>query len=223
MDIIANSIWGKVVWYENSGTRSNPLLKPAKPVQVSMGESVSKPAWFWWDPEPGQLVTQWRTTPFAVDWNGDGWTDLIMLDTEGYLAYYERMQVDEKLVLAPGHRIFQVESSSGYNSKNATTVEEGGVLRLNTRPNGSSGRRKLCFSDWDGDGDLDLLVNSINVSLFENTGVKEGMVLLVDRGQLSGLKLAGHTTSPTTVDWNGNGIPDLLVGAEDGHMYHAVR
>ena len=103
------------------------------------------------------------------------------------------------------------------------TFEDGGLLRLNTEPNGSSGRRKICFSDWDCDGDLDLLVNSINVSLLENTGERGGMVILIDRGPLSGLKLAGHTTSPTTVDWNENGIPDLLVGGEDGHLYYDRR
>ena len=222
-DIIANSIWGKVVWYRNIGKRKNPQLEPARPVMVSGGQGVDKPAWFWWDPEPGNLVTQWRTTPYAVDWNGDGATDLVMIDPEGYLSYYERLPEDEQFPLAPGRRIFHVESSSGYNSKHITTVEGGGLLRLNNQPYGSSGRRKLCCSDWDGDGDLDLLVNSINVSLFENTGTRDRKVLLRDRGQLSGLKLAGHTTSPTTVDWNGNGIPDLLVGAEDGFFYYAAR
>ena len=32
--------------------------------------------------------------------------------------------------------------------------------------------------------------------------------------------LAGHTTSPTTVDWDRDGIRDLLVGAEDGFLYY---
>ena len=102
-------------------------------------------------------------------------------------------------------------------------VEEGGLLRLNTESYGASGRRKICLADWDGDGDLDILVNSINVSLLENKGVREGMVILEDRGPLAGLRLAGHTTSPTVVDWNGNGIPDLLIGAEDGFIYYASR
>ena len=39
-------------------------------------------------------------------------------------------------------------------------------------------------------------------------------------GNLDTLNLAGHDTSPTTVDWNNDGIPDLLVGAEDGHFYY---
>src|SRR5690606_24292769 len=30
----------------------------------------------------------------------------------------------------------------------------------------------------------------------------------------------GHTTSPTIVDWNEDGVPDLLLGAEDGHFYY---
>jgi len=222
-DIIVNSIWGKVVWFENTGTRGHPVLSPAKPVRIVAVDSTVKPAWNWWDPEPGHLVTQWRTTPFALDWNRDSLTDLIMLDPEGYLSFFERMEQNGKLVLAPGRRIFYVEGSSGYNSRHTTTYEDGGLLRLNTEPNGSSGRRKICFSDWDCDGDLDLLVNSINVSLLENTGLREGMVIIKDRGPLSGLKLAGHTTSPTVVDWNDNGIPDLLLGAEDGYLYYAGR
>jgi len=91
-------------------------------------------------------------------------------------------------------------------------------------------QKKVRFSQWklvdydgDGDGDLDLLVNSVNVSLLENMETRNGMVIFRDRGPLSGLKLAGHTTSPAVVDWNGNGIPDLLVGTEDGLFYYAER
>ena len=32
--------------------------------------------------------------------------------------------------------------------------------------------------------------------------------------------LAGHTTSPTTVDWDGNGVPDLIIGGEDGFLHY---
>jgi len=35
--------------------------------------------------------------------------------------------------------------------------------------------------------------------------------------------LAGHTSSPTVVDWNQDGVPELLVGAEDGYLYHMQR
>jgi hypothetical protein len=39
-------------------------------------------------------------------------------------------------------------------------------------------------------------------------------------GMVDNRILAGHTTSPTVVDWNKDGIPDLLVGAEDGFLYY---
>jgi hypothetical protein len=124
-DIIANSIWGKVIWYENTGSPGNPVLGPSKPFRIATVDSILKPAWNWWDPEPGNLVTQWRTTPYAVDWNGDGLTDLIMLDQEGYLSYFERIRQDGGLVLAPGRRIFYAEGPSGYNSRHATTFRTG--------------------------------------------------------------------------------------------------
>jgi len=97
------------------------------------------------------------------------------------------------------------------------------VLRLNTKKYGSSGRRKFCFTDWDTDGDLDLLVNSENISLLENVGEEGGKVKFTNRGNVADKKLAGHTTSPTIVDWNKNGTPDLLIGAEDGYFYYLPR
>jgi len=63
----------------------------------------------------------------------------------------------------------------------------------------------------------------MNAALFENIGEKDGKVLLKWKGNLSDEKLAGHTTSPTIVDWDKNGIPDLLLGAEDGHFYHLIN
>jgi len=58
------------------------------------------------------------------------------------------------------------------------------------------------------------------VNLLRNAGSTEGMTTFRDVGTLSSLLLAGHTTSPTTVDWNNDGIPDLLIGAEDGFLYY---
>ncbi|MEO2035303.1 MAG: dihydrodipicolinate reductase C-terminal domain-containing protein, partial [Planctomycetaceae bacterium] len=53
-----------------------------------------------------------------------------------------------------------------------------------------------------------------------NVGVLDGKVRFHNQGPIDKRKLAGHTSSPTVVDWDRNGIPDLLVGAEDGHIYH---
>ncbi|SHF32262.1 Repeat domain-containing protein [Mariniphaga anaerophila] len=219
-DIIANSIFGKIVWYKNVGTKTEPVLENARFVTAELGENPPKPAWNWWNPEPNQLVTQWRTTPYAIDWNNDGLTDLIMLDTEGYLSFYERYMENGIRKLMPGKRIFYGENGSVFDGGNNVKDESSGLLRLNNREAGGSGRRKLCFTDWDGDGDFDLIVNSRNASLFENVKTENGKVHFNHRGTLSDKKIAGHTTSPTIVDWGNSKLPELLIGAEDGNFYY---
>lgn len=220
-DVIVNSIWGKIEWHKNIGTKGNPKLLSAQPVIVDWGtEEIPKPEWNWWNPEKNMLATQWRTTPYTIDWNEDGVMDLVMLDHEGYLVYFERFEDKESFKLKPGQRIFYGVDVSEYDNKNNPNNNISGPLRLNNGKYGKSGRRKLCFVDWDQDGDLDLIVNSKNAALFENIGTEEGKVLMKFKGDLSEQKLAGHTTSPTIVDWDKNGVPDLLLGAEDGFFYH---
>ena len=220
-DLLINSIWGKVEWLKNT---ENGKLQAPKPVEVDWGNvPVPAPAWNWWKPAATELATQWRTTPYAIDWNTDGLMDLVMLDHEGYLTFFERKMIDGKLMLTPGQRIFYGENGSVFGNKNELVDEAPGILRLNNKEAGGSGRRKLSFLDWDGDGDMDLLVNSINVSLFEQVKSTNGRVYFKNHGQLAPNILAGHTTSPTFVDWNKNGTWDVLVGAEDGHFYYLAR
>lgn len=219
-DIIINSILGKIEWFKNIGSKGNPILAQAKPIEVEWESATPKPAWNWWNPIGKELVTQWRTTPTAIDWNMDGLKDLVMLDQEGYLAYFERYSVGDSLKLKPGQRIFMTNENSWYSRKHLITKKDGGLLRLNSETAGASGRRKFCIVDWNNDGRLDFIVNSnTNVNYLLNSGEENGYIILKDMGQMGEKKLAYHTTSPTPVDWDQDGIKDLLVGAEDGHFY----
>lgn len=205
-DLIVNSIWGKVVWFKNIGNRKSPKLAAAQTIEVEWDGPAPTLAWGWLRPEGKALLTQWRTTPFAVDWNRDGLTDLVMLDTEGYLVFFERTKRDGQLILLPPKRIF--------------CDEQGQPLRLNSGAAGKSGRRKLCVVDWDGDGKLDLLLNGENANFLRQVAARDGKFFFKDMGKLADKNVASHDVSPTVVDWNGDGIPDLLAGAEDGHLYY---
>jgi predicted neuraminidase len=204
-DLIVNSILGEVVWYRNVGTRKEPKLAPPQSIEVEWDGPQPALAWGWRKPQGKALLTQWRTTPVAVDWNKDGLVDLVMLDQEGYLAFFERAKVDGRLVLRSPRRVF--------------CDEAGRPLRLSKGTAGASGRRKLCVTDWDGDGRTDLLVNSSSANLLRQVGFKDGCWLFRDEGPLVRQSIEGHDVSPTTVDFDGDGVPDFLGGAEDGKFY----
>ena len=211
-DVVLNSILGNVFWYKNVGEKGAPKLAQPRAVEVAWDGEPPRLAWGWRKPRGNELLTQWRTTPVALDWNGDGLTDLAMLDVEGYLALYERFKAtDEKsgetsLKLAPPKRVF--------------VDAVGKPLRLNSGRAGASGRRKICFADYNGDGKLDLLANGSNADLYLQTKAENGLYYFASAGEIDARPIKGHSSSPTTVDFNGDGVPDPLVGAEDGHFYY---
>lgn len=209
LDILMNDITGAVKWYRNIGTARAPELAAAQPVEVEWPAHPPKPDWVWWEPKGKQLVTQWRTTPKVVDWDGDGLPDLVMLNHQGYLALFRRKRANGRLLLLPGERIF---------------LEPGGRF-LNLAPGraGASGRRKIELADWDGDGDLDLITDSSNGPIwYENTGTRQKPVMKL-RGRILQTEFQGHNPTPSVADWNGDGKPDLIVGAEDGFFYYFDR
>ena len=221
-DIMTNGIWGKIVWYRNVGTRKEPRLAAGQPVQLAPGVKPQKPAWNWWSPKGRELVSQWRTSPQMIDWNNDGLMDLVMSDVDGYLALYERKRAsDGTLTLSAPQRVFWSEGASVFNSNGLPQNQESGLLRLNDGVYGRGGRRTFCVADWDGDGKLDLLMNSApNVNFFRALGRDDqGRWQFKDEGPVSTHLLAGHATKPTVADWDGDGIIELLIGAEDGYFY----
>ena len=205
-DLVVNSIWGKVIWFRNVGTGRAPRLAPAQPIEVEWAAPQPALGWGWLRPKGKELLTQWRTTPVAVDWNQDGLVDLVMLDHEGYLAFFERAKKSGTMVLLPPRRVFCDEREE--------------PLRLNAGLAGKSGRRKLCVVDWDGDGKLDLLLNSANANFWRQVARRNGKWIFRDSGPVSGQNIEGHDVSPTVVDWNNDGVPDFVGGAEDGHFYY---
>ncbi len=205
-DIVLNSILGEVMWLRNTGTRTAPRLAAAEPIEVEWEGSPPRLAWGWKTPTGKALLTQWRTTPVVHDFTGDGLPDLAMLDTEGYLALFERATRGGARVLTPPRRAFVDES--------------GAPLRLNDRTAGGSGRRKIAVADWNGDGRFDLLVNSANANLLLQVAGRDGTWQFRDAGPLASRNIEGHDVSPAVTDFNGDGVPDFIGGAEDGRFYY---
>jgi|694.fasta_scaffold07227_8 hypothetical protein len=206
-DIILNSILGEVVWLKNVGQRHRPELQSPMPIDVEWTSNQSVLDWGWRRPKSNAILTQWRTTPVVHDFNRDGLPDLAMLDTEGYLAFYERSRNETgRLLLQQPVRCF-------FDA-------DGQPLRLNSKKAGGSGRRKLCVADWNQDGFPDLLLNSKNADLLLRLSSPEPGLRFQSAGSLANQNIEGHDVSPTVVDFNGDGVPDFLGGAEDGRLYY---
>nr|WP_246114412.1 exo-alpha-sialidase [Rubripirellula tenax] len=190
-DIVFNSILSRIGLLMNEG---GTLVEQ----EFDTGLNESPPAWYWWQTKSGSALTQWRTTPVAIDFDGDGGLDLVMLDQQGYLTL----------------------RSSGGPARRIFVDEDNQPLRLNAGTCGRSGRVKLAVADWDGDSRLDVFVNSENAIWYRNCEDRDGKIVLKKIGNLADRNVAGHTSSPAICDFDRDGKPDLLVGSENGRIYH---
>ncbi len=153
-------------------------------------------------PDKPIATTGSASTVHPTDWDGDGDCDLVVGDIGGKV-----------------HLVLNEGTAKSYVFGKGQPLEAGG------KPVAVGGRAGPRVADWDGDGDLDLLVGAEDgsVSLFRNTGSATAPKLatakhLVPPGHKAyGAKAPkdvrrGMRSKICVVDWNGDGRLDLLVG-----------
>ncbi len=150
------------------------------------------------------LVTGCASSVCIADWNGDGLLDLIVGDIGGNVWLY----------LNEG-------TKQNYAFGKPTKLKAGGKeIRVE---HGDAGP---CVADWDGDGKPDLIVGCGDGSVvwFKNVGsVKQPELaeaeILIPPGSINYVAdkipkepTRGVRAKVCVVDYNGDGLPDLLVG-----------
>lgn len=81
------------------------------------------------------------------------------------------------------------------------------------------------FVDWDGNGNLDMVLGTIGGKVWLYRGNGKGQfekgVLLTSGGK----PIQALDGGPSLFDWNGDGIPDLLIGDEAGNLklYYGLK
>jgi len=153
-------------------------------------------------PEKPVVTTGTASVVSAADWDGDGDYDLIVGNING----------DVYLVPNEG-------TAESYAFGKEKKLMAGG------QPVHVTERAGPCVADWDGDGDLDLLVGSDDGSvwLYSNTGsakapeLAAGVRLLPSSRRSNPREYSkeaqrGSRSKICVADWNGDGRPDLLVG-----------
>ena len=135
--------------------------------------------------------------PQLVDFDGDGDTDIISGNLFGYLILFERSNNETFL---PGRVL---------------TRSNGDRLRL-----GSSAT--VFAVDWDADDDLDVIAGSHDgLFLIRNLGTRKSFdpaereFIEADGKPVDG---RGFHRCPTVVDWDSDGLMDILYGHNDGSV-----
>lgn len=205
LDLIINDILGRLRWIENVGTRSEPLLSN----RIHSFSSGGSP-----------VITPWRNRPGVTDLDGNGLADLFVLDSVGDLVLYRQSSTGNPSVLSDAEKMSSPTSST---------------ISINFRTNiGSSGHSNIDAGDFDGDGDIDLIISraldqtGVNYLYCENVGDNTSPVFNVNPLSARGgtfaewTGTAGHEAwhcgSPEMVDWNGDGKMDFLTGVESGRF-----
>lgn len=144
--------------------------------------------------------------PYAYDWNGDGFTDLL---------------VGEKTPDNQGKvKIYLNDGAGNYGA--ATYVQaDGGDLAVSA--SGCQGI-VVAMQDMDGDGLEDLVAGLSDGAVYIYTARESGIfgagtAMLDENGHPI---TTGSRAYPTFFDYTGDGVADLILGAGDGRLLAAV-
>ena len=138
----------------------------------------------------------------VADWEGDGDLDFIGGNETGVVQLIENISTKQRQQFRTARQI------GVYVSRPMFIDDED--------PERPFGQAKPAYIDWDGDGDLDLLVgnNSNRIAYFENTGTRKQprftthVKLLHDAGEHFSFR-----SRPAPVDYNNDGLMDLVAGS----------
>ena len=131
-----------------------------------------------------------RAYPFSIDYNKDGFMDLVVGSIDGYFYYYR-------------------------GEKMGDNYETSGPIKL-TNPDGENisvqGHSAPVMADVNGDGVIDLISGSSDGNIYWFSG--NGDLTFNSRGILIKTGISGQVM-PAIGDINGDGITDLVVGSNE--------
>lgn len=196
-DIVVGDSNGFIWWFKNYGEKGKPVFKTGKFFPSFYGASCKLNVY---------------------DWNGDGLPDFIIGDSEGYV-----------------HVVLNIGNRAEPKFTSAMAKPRIGVYgnlndNLDAKPL-DYGRKPLIIgnyaspwvADWNNDGRPDLIVgegtySANSIWIFLNTGSAQNPKLEDGCKYPLAYGDGREQLTPAVCDWDGDGLPDLIVGEREGRV-----
>jgi hypothetical protein len=207
LDLAAGRFWERTNWpeqprlygcfYKNVGTKTKPRFELRDAYHGGLYTEQFHPC---------DAVRQNGVR--AADWNGDGKTDLIASDTDGYTWFFRNTT----------NNLFPVYAAGEKLKANGEIIRVPFDLRW-------CGYARSDVADWNNDGLLDLIVGDIygRYTVFSNRGSKTSPVLAegITQATLDGKEIRGDgRATPLVCDFDNDGKKDLVGGEDGGIMFY---
>ena len=151
-----------------------------------------------------------------MDLNGDGSLDILS-------GSYSRMDKD----MAGLFQVLYGKPDGTYRKAEILKGTDGEPLIIPIKGE-DQWIEKICTRpfavDWDGDGKLDLVVGNFAGTFYWFKGEGKGKFrpkAEIIRNGKEPLRIQGHHSDPFVIDWDGDGVLDLLSGSSEGGVQWA--
>jgi len=188
--LVGSGTDGRVNFYRNTNTDAHPILEGGR--LLTNGSLV--------------LTVGLRATPFIHDWDEDGLPDLLCGDGTGNVWFFKNTNTAQGPIYAAG---VQIKANGAALNPGARSV--------------------VRVFDWDGDGLKDLVCSSAtgvywcrNTNSNSNPILQAPLALQVPAAASSNLVAinTGARMRLDLVDWNNDGVMDLILGNADGTVFY---